>query len=274
MRFLLLSPQMMRSLMPSPARMTLCPGPPVNLSLPRSPFTVSSCLPPLTQSSPLPPKTRSLPSWPLRLSFLSLPVTRSAPRLANMASCLFVPNMESALLVPKQSPPSHRIVFARAIPLPMTITTATTVSKIVTRLTIRPPLGARGSQRFTVLRSSNKSILGCRQGRYIPQMSDFSGRYARRPVSRRTPARSCLAAIEHCGLKPDPVRVKESPAGVQGVPASLEYAGIHGVAHVQVKQLATLLHDRLGATGNFAHGKGSGVSVRGLILDLECARTA
>jgi hypothetical protein len=128
----------------------------------------------------------------------------------------------------------------------MTIATATTVSKIVTRLTIRPPLGARGSQRFTVLRSSNKSILGCRQGRYIPQMSDFSGRYARRPVSRRTPARSCLAAIEHCGLKPDPARVKESPAGVQGVPASLEYAGTHGVAHVQVKQLATLAHDRLG----------------------------
>src|SRR5215210_1491883 len=92
--------------------------------------------------------------------------------------------------------------------------------------------------------------------------------------SVRTPARSCLTAIERCGLRTDPKCVKEGPVGVQGVPASLEYAGIHGVAHIKVEQLAALLHHTLGAAGDFAHGIGPGVSVRGLILDLERARTA
>src|SRR5215216_4848774 len=147
-RFVLLAPQMMRSLIPSPARRTLSPEPPFILSLPRSPFTVSSCLPPLTQSSPIPPKISSLPSWPLRLSPLSLPLTKSPPRLANMSSCLFVPNMSSCLLVPKQSPPPQCIVAARATPPPTTIASAIAVSRITARLTSDLLLSEAGRRYF------------------------------------------------------------------------------------------------------------------------------
>jgi hypothetical protein len=64
------------------------------------------------------------------------------------------------------------MVFARAAPPTAATAIVITANNMITRLTVRPPLGDEKLP-LLALRSSNKSIVIPPAGLHIPQMGDF-----------------------------------------------------------------------------------------------------